>query len=252
MKTYQKIFTESYVNKLLDSVKRGENLEFYKKAADTLDHAGEEICFLTNIEHPEGLARTMENFADVKSDFDAGKRLFEAYENISPMLASYAPFWVYLSHVELHDYMRRRWSEVKNIGHKSAVDIPDYIIKYWFYRSPMSSWLSGLWWSFQSTVDKERDDKYELTKVLFTQQDLRTRTFGTYSISRHKEASIAVLEFIRDNQDGVLSTDFQDKCRYIMKYLNRLGGSIQVASLDRNYFRRKLDSKIYDIEHNYK
>ena len=97
------------------------------------------------------------------------------------------------------------------------------------------------------TKDDSREDPYELTRVLFYQEDLRTRTLGTYMIFRHEPARIAILEFLRDNREGILKNDFQDKVRYLMKALNLLGGSEQLAYMDKDFFVNYLEGKKDDI-----
>lgn len=62
----------------------------------------------------------------------------------------------------------------------------------------------------------------------------------------------AILEFIRDNREGILKNDFQDKVRYLMKVLNLLGGSEQLAYMDKDFFINYLNNRKDDIITHYK
>lgn len=147
-----------------------------------------------------------------------------------------------MAHVDLFPYMRQRWS--KHIEGKIDDEIK-YILKHWFLQSGsqqnlMRHSLSGLWWAVYLSVDDSRDDRYELTKILFRQLDFPTRTLGLYHLGRHKEAVIGILQFIKDN-DELFKSKFQEKTRYITKYLNLVGGAINLAYFDRKFFIEELE-----------
>ena len=95
--------------------------------------------------------------------------------------------------------------------------------------------------------ENDEKDKYRLTRILFKQEDLRTRTFGTYLLFRHKPAAIATLRFIEEHMDTTFSSAFQNKCRYMTKYLNYLGGSRQLSYMDEDFFTEMLNKKNADI-----
>ena len=71
------------------------------------------------------------------SDYEAGKILFEAFKDLTPMQAAQSHFWQYLSHVDLYEYMRRRWNKVD----EQDCD-PNYIAEHWFYKQNRN-WLES-------------------------------------------------------------------------------------------------------------
>jgi len=94
------------------------------------------------------------------------------------------------------------------------------------------------------SVDDTKEDKYELTKILFRQLDFPTRTLGTYKLGRHKEAVLGILEFINENSE-LFKNKFEAKTRYITKHLNVVGGVKPISYYDRRFFKTELE-KIED------
>ena len=249
----QRLLKETGLESLTDQLNSGKTVDQYISDTPNFGLALTDFCWLNNFRVNDAKIKQM--VASVNSDVECAILLYEALPDLNGLFASYAPFWTHLSHYELFDYMKKRWPNItKNTDDtpKDVVQSINYIRKYWFYHGAMNSWLSSLWWSVFMTKDDNREDPYELTRVLFYQEDMRTRTLGTYMIFRHEPARIAILEFIRDNREGILKTDFQDKVRYLMKVLNLLGGSKQLAYMDKTYFVNYLNGKKDDIVAHYK
>ena len=253
MANNQRLLTETGLEVLTDQLNSGSSVDQYASATPNFDLKTTNFCWLNNFHVDNAKIKQMVESSD--SDVECAILLYEAMPNLNGLFASYAPFWTHLSHYEMFDYMKKRWPNIiKNIDDtpKDVVQSINYIKKYWFYHGPMNSWLSSLWWSVFMTIDDSREDPYELTRVLFYQEDMRTRTLGTYMIFRHEPARIAILEFIKENREGILKNDFQDKVRYLMKTLNLLGGSKQLAYMDKSYFVNYLNGKKDDILIHYK
>lgn len=247
----QPIFKEEYCSKLSNELNSGTSYERYASLEPIFEYTDNDLCYIVDFEVKK------DNFAKMKEDgntnLDCAILLYEALPDLTPMLASYEPFWLYLSHTELFSYVRKRWPNVltdASGNKKEPKEIKKYILDYWFLsnsNSVVRSWLSGLWWSVYLTVDESREDKYELTRVLFRQEDLRTRTFGSYQLFRHKPATVATLSYIESHMETTFKHSFQNKCRYMTKYLNYLGGSRLLSYMDKEYFTQMLERKNEDI-----
>lgn len=177
-----------------------------------------------------------------ETEFEAGKLLFESIR-LTPLQASDIGYWSYQNHYVFHRYIAKRWGAIwdssKNVASKSQ-----HIINHWIQSNSTQGELidypvSGLWWSFYLTVDEEREDKYELTKVFFKNLSLRTKYFGQARFARHRPALFGALEFIIENKldDGSL----EEAARAIYPYLNLLGGIRPLTYLDKQWFKEKLD-----------
>jgi hypothetical protein len=232
----QLIFKEKYLNQLRKNLEDGVSVELYRSNEFVNDRKA--TLMMPNIRKPENLSKRL----DIDNDFDSAIQLYEAFKSLEPIQASDERLWTYLSHVDLYSYMIKRWNSAY-MG--TAKDSRTYILEHWFLRSSSHSdllrhALSGLWWAVYLSVDETRGDKkYELTKILFRQLDFPTRTLGSYSLGRHKEAVIGILEFIQENE-GLFKNGFEDKTRYITKHLNLIGGVKPISYYNRQFFKVEL------------
>ena len=246
----QPIFTEEYCDTLRLNLKAGESIPNYTINGERFAFTDKNVCYLNNFGVDKNKLRRMNE--ERLSSIDSAILLFEALPDLNPLMASYAPFWLYFAHVELVQYMRNRWPNViiNRDGEQNDTSSQiSYVMDYWFPSMGSSSktWLPNLWWAVYLTVDTRREDKYALTKILFKQEDLRTRTLGTYTLFRHKPATVATLSFIESHLDTTFSHSFQNRCRYMTKYLNYLGGCRLLSYMDEDFFTEMLNKKNEDI-----
>ncbi|NPA44734.1 MAG: hypothetical protein GXO49_04300 [Chlorobi bacterium] len=232
----QKIFRSTYISKLKKNLLNGKTVHLYKEKEFEYDKEKELI--LPTVFKPEGLLNKMNEKDDLKSAI----ALYEAYCDFTPIQASDDRFWTYLTHVDLFSYMQKRRN--KHLTGEADNEI-EYIMKYWFMKSTsqqelMRHSLAGLWWGVYLSVDETRENKYELTNILFRQLDFPTRTLGTYRLGRHKEAVIGILQFILEN-DELFNSKFEKKTRYITKYLNLVGGTKPLGYFDRTFYINELN-----------
>lgn len=241
--TKQLIFKEKYVQKLKEQVESGQIVEHYKSNEFVYDK--NQTLMLPNIAQPESLFERL----DEEDDYNSAVCIYEAYQDLEPIQASDERFWTYLAHVDLYQYMIKRWSDVykEKITEKSK-----YILDHWFLNTSSQTNLlrhplAGLWWAVFLSVDENRgEDRYVLTKILFRQLDFPTRTLGSYKLGRHKEAVIGILEFILENE-SLFKTKFEEKTRFITKYLNVIGGVKPLAYYNRTFFKVELEKIHKDI-----
>lgn len=238
----QKTFKESYMKKLRDNVVAGVSIPLYAEESFELDQT--QMKSLANVYAPDHLEDKIMDF--VSDDFNAAITLYEAYENISPLLASNETFWAYLTHTSLFNYTQLRWPRGL-IGSAS----PNYILNHWFIgdQGPLRNAAASLWWSVHNTIDETRTNKYELTSILFRNYTLRTTSFGAYTLIRHREAMIGILDFIKDNPE-IMENHLESRGTFITKYFNRLGAVKQLSCMDREFFFHKcvqLKSKMLSI-----
>lgn len=179
---------------------------------------------------------------DPKSDVETAIALFESYPNLNPLEASSVGFWTYLTHVDLWAYMKSRFKLDGLEGKSLVAKIKDK----WLLDDPSQSKLihhplAGLWWGVKLSADPDRGEgKYDLTRVLFRDLDLLTRTLGTYELGRLPMAIKGILGYVHDHPDD-FKNDYEAKTRYIMKYFNSMGGVLQLGCLDDSFYREKLD-----------
>jgi hypothetical protein len=176
-----------------------------------------------------------------ETEFEAGKLLFESI-SLTPLEASDIGYWTYQNHYNFHRYIAKRWDAIWDTS-KNGASKSQHIINHWIQSNSTQGDLidypiSGLWWSFYLTVDEDREDKYELTKVFFKNLSLRTKYFGQARFARHRPALFGALEFIIENKLDVGS--LEEAARAIYPYLNLLGGIRPLTYLDKDWFKEKL------------
>ena len=221
----QKVFKHSY----MDELRKNIHISDYQGEAFPYDPS--KVKPLANVYKPEGLLDRL----DPDDDFESAKEIYQAYETVTPLLASLPDLWVYLAHVDLFPYVQKRWPRVFD------EDVEEqYILNHWHENSHfMRTTFAGLWWHTYLTYDKQRGNPFELTEVLFKSQDFRTLRFGELGLIRHRPAMIGVLEFLIDNPD-ITQNAFDARGQYISRYFNLLGGTKQLSFMDKDYFKKKL------------
>ena len=176
-------------------------------------------------------------------EFESGKILFENLK-LTPKQASDIGFWTYHNHYTFYKYITKRWDDVW-VKEKKITNVSAYIINHWIQSNSSQGELidypiSGLWWSFYLTVDEGREDKYELTKILFKNLSLRTKYFGQARFARHKPAITGALEFIKENK---LENSLEQAGRAIYPYINLLGGIRPLSYFKKEWFKEKLQKR---------
>lgn len=233
----QKVFKKGYMEQLRN------NIDYHNYLKDEFDYDKNQEIKLFGIEHPESLLDRMD--PSRTGDFNSAIALYEAYPNLSPLLAQKDDLWVYLAHVDLYKYVKQRWPITFDDGIEIQ-SINNHIADHWFKNRNnhfLRGTFSGLWWDVYLTIDEERKDKYELTRKLMSNQELRTTSFGELPLIRHREAMIGVLEFLVEHPE--MENGMNAKARYIQKLFNTIGGYKVLAYMRRDFFKSELEKR-YD------
>jgi hypothetical protein len=236
----QRIFKQSYADELLRGVKNGTLVGLYDN--ESFEYKDEKVLQAPLINKPDNADFQLPDDTSLY-DFENAKIVFEAYKSLTPLQASDIRLWTYLAHVDHYKYMKKRWPgrESTDPGSRS-----NYILDHWFILSPTQNNLirhgiAGLWWGAYLTHDLSRTDNYELTRILFSQRDFATRTLGATSVTRHKAAVLGILEYILENPE-LFERKFQEKSRFLTKYVNQLGGTKPLSYFDKDFFKNVLQS----------
>ena len=240
----QKVFKPSYIQYLKNNIQ----VENYLK--DTFPFDDSQTRRLSGVIHQDNLLSKLDPTPG--GDFTTAIAIYEAFEGISPVFAQQEDLWTYLAHVDLFEYVKKRW-EIPSDA--SDDDIINHIEHHWFRDKFqfMRTTFAGLWWNVYLTISPELDDKYELTRYLFKNTEFRTSSFGELPLIRYRGAMKGILEFVRDNE-SMFASGFNAKARYIRHLFNILGGYKNIASLPSEYFyntlekRKNLIKEIYEAK----
>lgn len=226
----QKVFKKSYMEDLR------RNIQISDYQGETFPFDPSKVKALANVYKPEGLLDKL----DPEDDFTTAVELYKAYNTVTPLLASLPDLWVYLSHVDLFPYVQQRHSDVLKD------DVTEkYIVNHWFENdvSVFRMALPSAWWSVYLSVDNERENPFELTEILFKNQELRINSFGPLSLIRHREAMKGILEFFEEHP-YLLEDGMNMRAQYIRKLFSFIGGTKRLEFMDKDFFKNELNKRI--------
>jgi len=150
-----------------------------------------------------------------EDDLENSISIFKQLKNLDRVQANDRRLWVALTHGRFFRYTKERWNPSKYSN--------DAILRRFHYEGSgletrMRNSISRLWWAAKVTYDNNRTDPFELTKLLWSKQDLiqniLERSFGT-----NRNVVIGILETYRDNP-GIS----EDNLRVLYTGLNAVGG----------------------------
>ncbi|ULQ50971.1 DUF6339 family protein [Flavihumibacter fluvii] len=151
-----------------------------------------------------------------KKDLNNSILIFELLKDIDRVQANDKRLWVTLSHHIFFKYSKSRW--LKSEEFTSEMIRRRFHFEGASLETRMRNSISRLWWSAKLTYDKNREDPYELTKLLFSKQDifqnLVERSYGTYD-----SVVKGFLEFY--SEKNYLK---EDQLRRLFTALNSIGG----------------------------
>jgi hypothetical protein len=240
----QKLFSTKYVDHLIDLVEQGKNLESYYGVG--IRHDKSQILSVPQLFQPDDLIDKM----NPDDNCASGIALYEAYSKITPLQAADSRLWVYLAQVDLFSYVKSKWApQLPSIDDPERVEKMQSNIRiHWFGLqkdsmafSPMRHSLANLWWSVYTSVDyraSSYDDKYKYTRMLFKNETFRTRTAVGF-LGRNREAMYGILNFMEqcpEMFEGKTEAAFNE----ITKFLNCLGGTMQLSFMKRDFFLQYL------------
>lgn len=226
-----KIFKENALLELNEFVKTEEfnSIELSKNnrwaLSYFLDNAERNYLFesniKTNIQGP--LKYTVEN------DFENAILLYENLQ-LTNVQAVDERLWSYLSLVEFWDYTYERWIKGKK-NQQVILDRGILKVSEQSDRRFMRNSISRLWWGVHATICDDKKDKYELTRTLFSYQDVYQQTLER-SYSKNSDITKAILTYINFMKE---KENFSRRnYRVLLKEITRLSGIIVIDTLSQN------------------
>lgn len=175
--------------------------------------------------------------------------VYDAFRNLTPLQASNKYLWTYLCHAvpEYRDYIKDRWMQEERentIKSRFFVTTPGSLLN--------DNALSRLWWYGYLTYDRNSNNHYALTEILFTNQTICTDvmdTFNRMNYDRMRGVLLAIKDFRCEIGDGEGITEYFRECK---KYLNHYAAvttleflsSDEIHDLAFNYMMKLREEKI--------
>lgn len=233
----QNIFDEIYCAELKKQVRKEIFTSFHPNHFDY----DESRVIKCNYERPVGLLDRM-LACNANDLFGPAKELYEAYSNLTGIQATYDPFWMYLSLVDLYPYVIRQHPNPQE--YKSQYALNHFMVcKYTAYN------LRGLWWSIKMTVRNNADGSldYSLSEFFLNRHSQLTQSLSESQLFRCREVVLGVVEYFYEHDDDC----HRDIINEALKYLNMLGSIKQLACLPPSYFKNLLLEQVPVIKEDF-
>ncbi|WP_105979385.1 DUF6339 family protein [Bacillus paralicheniformis] len=181
---------------------------------------------------------------DVSSDIDNAIALHESLP-LSRIQAVDERLWVYLSMVEYWQYTRLRWElDLKNlVDEKQQGRIRErYLVRSTKTDRPfLRNSISRLWWAVEETKDENKEDPYELTRIVLGNTDIYLNVMER-SFSRNEEVIKGILELISEMGEEGLK---RDTYRQIVKQVNAMGGIIMLDFMTKEDLKEAIRKDLF-------
>lgn len=171
--------------------------------------------------------------------------LYSALKNLSISDAADERLWSGLAHGQLWEYVQyRRKEEIKSND--------DMKIKasYFYIRGTKRSshihCIARLWWAGHLTYDENREDPFELTRVLCEKAFASNlMLFSSSNFTANKELTIGILSSLKKWRDSGHELKRQHFVE-ATKYLNSMGSMTILDFLDRNNVEKIIDNLLLE------
>lgn len=232
-----KRFEFDYVQKLKKKI--GDNLKNYQ--SKEFDVEAEELLDVPEVDIDSDLLPEL--LVDPSDEFRCSKLVYDKIKGMNALLASQEAIWAYLSHTVLHEYVQKRWNDV----FKDDKISESFIKNHWFGWKRNA--IGRLWWNAYLTIDKDnKDNPYELTKVLYKQSDITQNLSFSDALFPNRNAILAILGFYKDHEEifepkGATN----ERNRFVTQSLNRWGGVKNLCYFSRKDFTKELEKNLPTI-----
>ncbi|RAV17812.1 DUF6339 family protein [Paenibacillus contaminans] len=221
------------------------NLEKYKSDEVWLDQyfRGTAWSFTSKI-RIENIDLHMPQSSTLHFDFENTKKIYTSLKRLSIIQATDERLWTYLTHTTFWNYMRKRWPVESYLEKEKPVDAIKE--RYFFManrdRALIRNGIARLWWYGYVSYDENREDPFELTKVLLSKLDI-AQSLLERSFSRNPDITKAVLSVLKQKEQDSSLID-RENFRNLMMYINQLGGVTILDTLDREDLEGLVREKI--------
>lgn len=230
----QKIFSEDFCLQIKREIRKDDYSRFHD---DKFDYDQENVI-KCNYAQPEGLLDRMLSYP--KEDlFNPARELFEAYPDLTGIQASYAPFWMYLSLVDLYKYTIGLYPNPQDYD-------AQYVQKHFLAGKYSAQGLMGMWWSIKMTARKDAEGgiDYTLSEYLLNKHSQLTQSLTESKLFRCKSVAQGVVEYFIENPDDCKRDIINDA----LKHINMIGSIKQLACLPPQYIKAILIEQVPKIK----
>ncbi|WP_426355481.1 DUF6339 family protein [Exiguobacterium sp. R-39] len=151
-------------------------------------------------------------------DAENSKRIYESLKSLTPAQATDPRIWTYLTHTVYYEYMKDRWLNKEEIASGT-------LMRFFATnnRELIRNGIARLWWYGYLTYDESREQPYELTDFLLSNQNIAQGLLER-NIGNNKDWLNTILSCFLKYKDDYPEIIKSDNIKKINKYINYFGG----------------------------
>lgn len=208
---------QAVADTLIDSV--DDNIERYCSEGfqDLAEQGNWEIA--TDFSYDPGPLKDLDPARSAHAEIHNSIMVWRALKFLTPSLATENRIWVRFTHIECHNFCRKRWLE-----HVSDSALPKAVRAH-FFADTRTRWrddnaISRLWWNYWIAQRLMPDDPEKALSIIFRSTDMRLSTVERPGLFIRPAISAGILRaFARD--EWVMARE--EHWRKFMKILNKAG-----------------------------
>lgn len=255
-----KIFKQAHIRNMIEGLVTGETLHEYFEPESVLPDGCE---WESTVEFDgEKIELDLgEEGCVVEKDLNNSIKLYESMKGMTGVQASDSRLWTHMTHVELRDYVQKRWPLKVTLDEINKMEslkkrTTSFILEHWFVngtdRALRRNAVARLWWAVHLTTSPweqfpERfadlhtsDDPYKYTRTIYETQDIFQQVLER-GLGREPIILVSILDCIERNKEAdKLPT--RKEVRFVMKELNLMSGIKNLALMPQNELRELLEN----------
>jgi hypothetical protein len=240
-----KYFTDSFLARLRRAIP--QNIQRYNSSDSWVESFadGSTYCRETGVQ-VEGLRPLLLPETGNLNDAENAKIVYTDLHRLTPVEAVDPRLWAYLAHVNYWPYMVARW------GASSPSSIEDRF----FFRSKgigslVRNGIARLWWFGFLTYDQQRQDPFELTRILLLSQDIQTGLLQR-NLGKSRNIRTATLDYFRQRHQQIESLGegrggVGRVVQHLCRGLNLAGGVYLLDALETPHLHGILDESLAEF-----
>jgi hypothetical protein len=176
-----------------------------------------------------------------KQDLDNTLRIFRAFRNLDPALATDERLWATLALREFHTYSISRWLPEDSKDKQKYKYFTGHVLTSTSRDRWRGQSVARLWWvaNFRRNLDEAMQDKF--LEVYYFNSDLGQQFLGKPSLSLSKKLASAIIEVVYENLLANSSVAWdRNKFRTFMKRLDLLVGRRKMEAVDEVQLKREI------------
>jgi hypothetical protein len=226
------------INELISNIE--SNLEIYRSGSFDFLNSDSSCFFETSLEIDESKLNEIDCDKENLKEVENCILIYESIKNISHYLARDERLWVYLTHIYLLSYSRKRWP-IPEDDQKAIKHIKSHFFCIGARGVERDNAASRLWWLASLCVRAKDISFHDALACFLYQSDVRANMVERPTTSQNISVFSAILKKLNESYKDDRMLFERETFRSFMKELNLVGGIKLLAALPEASINEILD-----------